>query len=205
MVWGCPSLVPASCCESLWRKVQYRKKCTEIDWMSLKIMGVEAPQGYKFGWNLTKVVKLKSLLISYREKLTQHLLQFLIKGKISMGVGPNPYVSQRAFATFLLLLLLFVILKVLRSNGLYHPHASVLNTTMQCWHWLYWMSVCYSEVCMLLNKWDWRKKTSAVIWSCDNNIFSSRSSLGKGEEQCISVFLLPLVFNIWNILKQNQF
>lgn len=33
---------------------------------------------------------------------------------------------------FLLLLLLFVVFKVLRSNGLYHPHASVLNTTMQC-------------------------------------------------------------------------
>lgn len=25
MVQGCPSLVPASCCEILWRKVQYRK------------------------------------------------------------------------------------------------------------------------------------------------------------------------------------
>lgn len=46
--------------------------------------------------------------------------------------GKDFNVSQRAFATFLLLLLLFVILKVLRSNGLYHPHASVLNTTMQC-------------------------------------------------------------------------
>lgn len=95
-----------------------------------------------------------------------------VKGKDFNGSWTKPLCISEGFCYFfLLLLLLFVILKVLRSNGLYHPHASVLNTTMQCWHWLYWMSVCYSEVCMLLNKWDWRKKRH-LLWFFNVRIIS---------------------------------
>lgn len=138
MVWGCPSLLLARCCEILWRKVQYRKKCTrkEIHQLNLKMMSVGAPQEYKYGWNLTKVVKIKSLLILHSGGIHLTSDPFPVIGKDFNGSWTKPLsISEGScyFFFFKLVVLLFV--KVLRSNGLYHPHASVLNTTMQCWPW----------------------------------------------------------------------
>lgn len=140
MVWGCPSLLLARCCEILWRKVQYRKKCTrkEIHQLNLKMMSVGAPQEYKYGWNLTKVAKIKSLLILHSGGIHLTSDPFPVIGKDFNGSWTKPLsISEGScyFFFFKLVVLLFVILKVLRSNGLYHPHASVLNTTMQCWPW----------------------------------------------------------------------
>ena len=55
----------------------------EIHQLSFKIMGVGAPQGYKFGWNVTKVVKIKSCLI-------------LHKGGIHLASDPVP-VTEKDF------------------------------------------------------------------------------------------------------------
>lgn len=169
MVWGCPSLLLARCCEILWRKVQYRKKCTrkEIHQLNLKMMSVGAPQEYKYGWNLTKVVKIKSLLILHSGGIHLTSDPFPVIGKDFNGSWTKPLsISEGSCYFFFFLNWWCYYLLFLRY---WDQMACIIHMhpfwTLQCnadhghvWHWLYWLSVCYFEVCMLLNKWDWRKK-----------------------------------------------
>lgn len=120
-------------CKMLWDSLEedavWKEMHKEIHQLSLKIRDVEAPQGCKFGWNLTKVVKMESLLVLYGGGGCVVCMNCLksdpvpIIGKdLSGSWTKHLSISEGSCYFFLvLLLLLFVILKVLRSKGLYHP------------------------------------------------------------------------------------
>lgn len=147
-------------CKMLWDSLEedavWKEMHKEIHQLSLKIRDVEAPQGCKFGWNLTKVVKMESLLVLYggwggvvellkiwsssyyRERFKWELDQTLkyLRGLLLFFFW--------YCCCYYLLFLRYWDQMACTIHG-----ASVLNTTMQCWPWSH-LTLTVLVECLLL-------------------------------------------------------